>query len=340
MLVPARVLALAAALTFLGSLVLCEVVRRFALRRALLDAPNERSLHAVPIPRLGGVAIVLATLAAAAAGWSVAPHDARVLVAVAGVIALVGLRDDVRPVSAALRMTIQVGLAVLLLWQAGVPSLLVAHDVPLAVPAAVAGALLVVWIVGVLNIVNFMDGMDGLAGFQTMTACATLAVVLGLHGALGPFAIVLGCAALGFFAHNVPPARIFMGDAGSTFIGMSLAALAVLALHQGVPITQTALTLAPFLLDGTFTILRRARRGERVWEAHRTHLYQRAVQAGLSHREVLLVYTAWMAVSDVGAIAGSFSTAALGGGWALAVLGLIAVWRWVLRLESERARRA
>jgi UDP-N-acetylmuramyl pentapeptide phosphotransferase/UDP-N-acetylglucosamine-1-phosphate transferase len=339
-LVPARVLAAAAALTFLASLLLCEVVRRFAVRRALLDAPNARSLHAVPIPRLGGVAVVLSTLAACALGWPLAGRSVHVVVGVCSVIALVGLRDDVRPVSAALRITVQLGLAALLLWQVGAPALLVARDVPLAVPATVAGALLVVWLLGVLNIFNFMDGMDGLAGFQTMSACATLAVVLGLRGALGPFAIVLGCAALGFFAHNAPPARIFMGDAGSTFIGMALAALAVLALHEGIPITQTALPLAPFLLDGTFTILRRARRRERVWEAHRTHLYQRAVQAGLEHRQVLLVYMGWMGLADLGAIAGSSSSVALAAGWALAVAGLAAVWRWVVRLESERARAA
>ena len=182
--------------------------------------------------------------------------------------------------------------------------------------------------------------MDGLAGFQTMSACAALAVVLGRDSPLAPFAIVLGGAALGFFAHNFPPARIFMGDAGSTFIGMSLATLAVLAMHDGVPITETALPLAPFLLDGSFTLVRRARRGERIWEAHRSHLYQRAVQAGLGHRDVLLVYIAWMAVASAGAVLAARSPWALVAGWVAAAFGLVAVLRWVVRLESERARLA
>ncbi|MBX3196825.1 MAG: glycosyltransferase family 4 protein [Labilithrix sp.] len=330
----------AAIACFLASLVLCEVVRRFALRRALLDAPNERSLHTLPTPRLGGVGVVVATLAACGVGWRLAPPALHALVGVCAAIALVGLRDDVRPVSAAVRISVQLALAVTFLWVVGTPPLLVARELPLPLPSVLVGALLVVWIVGVLNIYNFMDGMDGLAGFQTLTACAALALVLGAGSALSAFAIVLGSSALGFFAHNFPPARIFMGDAGSTFIGMAFATLAVLGSHGGVPITESALPLAPFLLDGTFTIVRRALRRERIWQAHRTHLYQRAAQAGLSHREVLLVYMAWMASSAGAAVLTTSSARGLIAGWLVAVLGLVVVWRWVVRLESEPPRLA
>lgn len=340
MLVSARVLTATAIACFLASLVLCEVVRRFALGRALLDAPNERSLHTLPTPRLGGVAIVLTTLAACAVGWQLASPQLHVLIGACSVVAVVGLRDDIRPLSAATRMAIQLVLAIAFLWVVGTPPLLFARGLPLAVPGFVASALLVVWIVGVLNIYNFMDGMDGLAGFQTLSACAALAVVFGGGSSLSTFALVLGAASLGFFAQNFPPARIFMGDAGSTFIGMAFAALAVLGMHDGVPITETALPLAPFLLDGTFTIIRRALRKERIWQAHRTHLYQRAVQAGLGHREVLLVYMAWMGVATGGAVLASLGTGALVAGWLAALLGLVFVWRWVVRLESDRARLA
>jgi Fuc2NAc and GlcNAc transferase len=325
---------------FLASLAVCEVVRRFALGRALLDAPNERSLHTLPTPRLGGVGIVIATLAASAVGWRLASPPLHVLIGVCGVVALLGLRDDIRPVSAGTRIAVQLVLSIAFLWLVGTPPFLVARQLPLAVPAIVASALLVVWMVGVLNIYNFMDGMDGLAGFQALSACATLAMVFGGQSPLSVFAIALGAASLGFFAHNFPPARIFMGDAGSTFIGMALAALAVLGMHDGVPITQSALPLAPFLLDGTFTIVRRALRKERIWQAHRSHLYQRAVQAGLGHREVLLVYMAWMGVAAAGAVIASFGTGALVAGWLAALLGLLLVWRWVARLESERSRLA
>lgn len=318
---------------------LCEVVRRFAIRRALLDKVNERSLHAVPTVRLGGVAIVLATIATCLVGWTALSATLRMMVGGCAVLALVGLRDDIKPVSAALRMGIQLVLAIGFLVLVGVPPFLVAREVALPLPSLATGALLVVWIVGVLNIFNFMDGMDGLAGSQTVSVCVTLTIVLGASP-LVPFPVVLGAAALGFLAHNFPPARMFMGDAGSTFIGMALAALAVLAMRDGVPITESALPLAPFLLDGTFTILRRARRGERVWEAHRTHLYQRAVQAGLGHRDVLLVYIGWMGVCGATTIAASYIRWAVVAGWGVALLGLFIVWQWVVRLESEKARAA
>lgn len=331
--------ALTAIACFLASLVVCEGIRRFAHRRALFDAPNERSLHTLPTPRLGGVAIVLTTLAAAVLGWRSGTPALRSLIAACGAIALVGLRDDIRPLSARTRMLIQLAGSIAFLTYVGTPSFLLARGVALPLPPIITGVLLVIWMVAVLNIYNFMDGMDGLAGFQTVSAALALTVVLGAGSSLVGFSVPLAAAAFGFLAHNFPPARIFMGDAGSTFIGLAFAGLAVLGMHDGVPITETALPIAPFLLDGTFTILRRARRGERIWEAHRSHLYQRAVQAGLGHREVLLVYMAWMAVTAGGAIAASsFGTAALAGAWLAALLGLFLVWRWVLRLESDRAK--
>ncbi len=332
----ARVLTAAAIACFVVSLALCEVIRRQAIHRALLDAVNERSLHTAPTPRLGGVAIVVTTLLASMATWQLASRELRVLVVLCGGIALVGLRDDLRPVSALTRFALQFAAAIAFVWIAGVPPLLVARGIALPVPSLVTGAILVVWIVGVLNIYNFMDGMDGLAGFQTVAASAALAALLG-GGSPSLFALALGASASGFLAHNFPPARIFMGDAGSTFIGMAFAALAVLGMHHDKPLTESALPLAPFLLDGTFTIFRRALRREKVWQAHRTHLYQRAVQTGLAHREVLLVYMAWIGVSCTGALLASSAAGAIALAWGASVLGLALVWRWVVRRESERA---
>lgn len=324
---------------FVASLLGCELVRRVALRRALLDEVNERSLHTVPTPRLGGVAILVVALTASILAWRSATPEVHVLVAVCGGIGLVGLRDDLRPMSAAVRIAIQVAVSIAFLQLVGTPAFLVARGLPLPVPSSVATALLVVWMVAVLNIYNFMDGMDGLAGFQTVTASAALAVMLSGSSSLSYFALVLGASAFGFLVHNWPPARIFMGDAGSTFIGMSFAALAVLGMHHEVPISESALPLAPFLLDGTFTIVRRALRKEKIWKAHRTHLYQRAVQSGLGHREVLLVYVAWLSVSAGGAVLASQSTSALALAWLTSVLGLGLVWRWVVARESSASGR-
>jgi UDP-N-acetylmuramyl pentapeptide phosphotransferase/UDP-N-acetylglucosamine-1-phosphate transferase len=144
----------------------------------------------------------------------------------------------------------------------------------------------------------------------------------------------LAASSLGFLAQNAPPARMFMGDAGAYFIGMLFATVAVAGMHQGVPLTVTALPLAPFLLDGTFTIFRRLRRGEKIWQAHRSHLYQRAVQTGLGHRDVLLVYLAWIGACALAAIFASRDNAWLIAGWGVALLGLIVIWQWVLRREA------
>ena len=332
--VPSRLLT-EAIVAFLASLLGCELVRRVALRRALLDEVNDRSLHTVPTPRLGGVAVVVVTLLAAVLAWGTSSREVHVLVLVSGAIGLVGLRDDLRPLSAGLRILIQIAASIAFLQLVGTPPFLLARGVPLGLPPFVVTAMLVIWMVGVLNIYNFMDGMDGLAGFQT--ASAALAFVVLFNGtSMAGFALALSASSLGFLAHNFPPARIFLGDAGSTFIGMAFAALAVLGMHHEIPITESALPLAPFLLDGTFTIFRRALRKEKIWKAHRSHLYQRAVQTGLGHREVLLVYMAWMAVATAGAVLASRGPVALGLVWALALLGLLLVWRWVVRIESRR----
>jgi UDP-N-acetylmuramyl pentapeptide phosphotransferase/UDP-N-acetylglucosamine-1-phosphate transferase len=325
-----------AAAACLFTLIACELLRRFAIRRALLDGINERSLHSIPTPRLGGVAIVLAVLSAAAASASWSEPHTRALLFIGALIAAVGLRDDLRPLSASARIIIQIGAAALFLALVGVPPLLFAFGRAFPLPSAAVAILLVVWIVGVLNIYNFMDGMDGLAGFQTCSAAIALATSGEPSLAMGA---AMSGSALGFLAHNYPPARIFMGDAGSTFIGFTFAAFGVIGLHHGVPLTLAALALAPFLLDGTFTIIRRARRRERIWQAHRSHLYQRAVQSGLGHREVLLVYMGWMCIAAGSACAAiaTKSNALMFAGWGAALVGLVVVWRWVVHLESKCA---
>lgn len=320
---------------FVVSLVVGEAVRRLALRHTLLDAPNHRSLHVAPTPRLGGVAVVATTSAGALLVVPDPGAQTRALVGLCLALSLVGLHDDIKPLSSAFRFALQVALAGSALWLLGVPSLVVAPGVTFALPAWLLAPLLGIWIVAVLNICNFMDGMDGLAGTQTVIAASVLALLL--DGGAAHTMLLLAAASLAFLVHNYPPARMFLGDAGSTFIGMLLAGAAVLGMHRDIAIGQTALAFAPFLLDGTFTILRRAGRGEKVWEAHRSHLYQRAVTAGRTHREVLLVYTVWMAVSAGAALVAGRSPAALLAAWSCAIAGLALVHRWVRGLESERS---
>ncbi|HEX7600604.1 MAG TPA: glycosyltransferase family 4 protein [Polyangiaceae bacterium] len=295
----------------------------------------------MPTPRLGGAALVLAVVVAAIP-LVVRPGASTELraVLVAGiVVAGVGLIDDFRPLAASTRLVVQIAGSAALIAALGVPRLDILPGVPFDVPIWVAGAVLVVWMVGVLNIYNFMDGMDGLAGLQTVTAATAQCVLLGSVGAseLAAFSALVGASAGGFLLQNFPPARIFMGDAGSTFVGFAFATLGVLGMKHGLPLAAMALPLAPFLLDGTFTILRRAARREPIWKAHRTHLYQRAVQTDLGHREVLLVYAGWLGLVLGVAVLAPQSKLFVYVGWGVAVAALVAVWRWVNVRESQKA---
>jgi Fuc2NAc and GlcNAc transferase len=322
------------AAAFVVALVGSEWLRRAASAGALLDRPNERSLHTVPTPRLGGVAVVLSTFVVAASSAFYGSKELRVVLAFGALIAVLGFADDIRPLPAALRLFLQVAVAAWFLWALGAPEIVIASGVRLALPRWVDTAALIVWLVGVLNIYNFMDGMDGLAAVQAIGAAAAQAALLALGGAedVARLVTLVGAASAGFLAHNFPPARIFLGDAGSTFLGFVFAALAIVGMRHGVAITATGLPLAPFLLDGTFTILRRAVRREPVWKAHRSHLYQRAVQTGLGHREVLLVYAAWTALAVIAAM---FAPIA---GWCAVTIALFGIWSWVVRRESEKPR--
>ena len=330
---------------FLLALIACGLIRDFAARRALVDLPNERSLHTLPVPRLGGVGIAIAVWAVMGAVLVLGPgrpaKDVLVWLAASVVTAATGLVDDLRPVSAGVRMAIQLAIALAFTLVIGAPAqIALAEGVTLSLPVWATTAVWVVWIVGVLNIYNFMDGMDGLAGSQAIGAGLALAVGLAAHGHndLALLAGLLAMASAGFFVHNVGPARIFMGDAGSTMIGFTFAALALSAHARPdpLPLPVVPLALAPFLLDGTFTILRRASRGEAIWKAHRSHLYQRAVTSGQSHRDVLGPYAAWMGAAAIAAVLGARAGGALMLGLAATMLaGLLSTWLWVRRIEAR-----
>ena len=337
--------AIGCAIAFCGALAGCSALRAFSLRKNLLDHPNERSLHTVPVPRLGGVAIASAVWVAllvlhALRGSRPGKLELAWLVTSVPIAAL-GLVDDLRPLRAGTRLLLQFACAILFCALAGIPTGIsfVTHSL-VALPPAISLALWSFFIVAVLNIFNFMDGMDGLAGTQALGAA------LGIGGAFAlsrqfPLAALCGLIAAssaGFLFHNFPPAKIFMGDSGSTFLGFSFAALAVLGanLEPVVPAPVFALALAPFLLDGTFTLLRRAFRGEPIWKAHRTHFYQRAVTAGRTHHDVLAIYALLIAVGAASAVCavdvGVEGLLALG---LSAALALLALFIWVQRLEQS-----
>ncbi|MGH7295758.1 MAG: glycosyltransferase family 4 protein [Polyangiaceae bacterium] len=336
------------ATAFFLSLAGCVVVQRVARRLQLVDLPNQRSLHQVPVPRLGGVAIVSSVGAVLALGARLGPvavlggADLRAWLAGAAAIAVLGFVDDVRPLPAVARLVVQVGVTTVVLGAVlGGGELGVAAGLRLPLARSWVLPCAVLFVVGTTNIYNFMDGMDGLAATQTMSAGVALAAASAASGQVDValVALVIAAACAGFFVHNAPPATIFLGDAGSTSLGFTFGTLAFVAAARPspVPIGVVPVALAPFLLDGAFTILRRVRRGERVWQAHRSHLYQRAVASGLTHRNVLVVYAAWCAVSTTAAlqVARSDATATLVAVLA-ALLPLGLTWKWVVRRERAR----
>ena len=335
--------------SFLVALVACHVLRGLAERHALLDRPNERSLHTKPVPRLGGVGIVLGTLGAVFASLALVDDSASREIGawlVAGLVfAILGLADDLRGVGAGARFVVQNAFAAGFVLVVGVPTqVMLAPGLALTLPFGLALALWTVFIVGVLNIYNFMDGMDGLAALQAIGASLAISAALAVTGYPGTVVVplTLGAATAGFYIHNAPPAKIFMGDAGSTFVGFTFAAIALSGASRALPlpVLTVPLALAPFLLDGTFTIFRRLCRGERVWRAHRSHLYQRAVSTGLSHHDVLVRYATWIGSSAVASVV----VASHGGAAALVscgivLVGLILTVCWVRKLESEAVSR-
>lgn len=311
--------------TFAVALVLSWLVVATLVRRsALLDQPNERSMHSVPTPRGGGLPIALA----AAVGLAVVPDDRLAGLAQGALVALVavvGMVDDARGLSARTRMVVHLGAAAgaIALW--GAPRHLQLGGVDLVLPAALAVALTVVWIVGLLNAWNFMDGIDGIAGGAALTAATSWGAAAALAGA---DALLVGLAAIagasvGFLAWNWRPARIFMGDVASTALGYTFAVLPLLAPDVAPPARTPWLALGavfPFVYDAASTFVRRALRRENVFAAHRTHAYQ-LLALKIGHPRVSAGYAALSLLT--GGVGVAFAAGWVGEAAAWASLGLV-----------------
>lgn len=254
----------------------------------VLDAPNERSLHAHPIVRTGGLAIMVSL----GLGWGILawrfgwPEEMGWITVAALLTAVVSFIDDVRELSPGVRLTAHAMGAVVLV--AGGMAL------PWGWFGTVLTFLAIVW---VLNLYNFMDGMDGFAAGMAVFGFGFLGLAGSQSGneAYAWYCWMVAASALGFLLLNFPPARIFMGDAGSATLGLLAAAFSLWGIREGLfPLWFPVLVFSPFVVDATVTLFRRAWRGEKVWIAHRTHYYQRLVQAGWGHKKTVLAEYALM----------------------------------------------
>lgn len=279
----------------------------------LVDVPNERSAHSSPTPTLGGVGIS----AGLAAGLLAAPVPGawvRALL-VALVILLVSAVDDLgRPLSVVHKLLLQLAAAVSWVILAPAISIQLTGEWVLT-PGPITAVLTVLWLLWLMNVFNFMDGIDGLTVTQTAAMSLGLAMLLvTTDSPLLWVPVVVIAACLGFLLFNAPPARIFMGDVGSLSLGFVLGTMTLAAAGKGIPLWLSSLPLTAYVVDTSYTVVRRRLRGENVLRAHKEHLYQRLVQAGWSHLRVDVIALAVTGLFSAAAVLAVGGSRALSGG--------------------------
>ncbi|MCP2071235.1 UNVERIFIED_ORG: Fuc2NAc and GlcNAc transferase [Pseudomonas lini] len=279
------------------SLFLTAALRRYAMARSIIDVPNARSSHSIPTPRGGGVSIVVAFLLTLAllGQLGLVPLEYAVALGGAGaLVAIVGFMDDHGHIAARWRLLGHFSAAVwALLWLKGLaPLRLFGVSFDLSWLGHVLAAFYLVWI---LNLYNFMDGIDGIASVEALLACLSaslLYVLTGFTDLVWP-PLMLAAAVLGFLFWNFPPAKIFMGDAGSGFLGIALGVISLQVAWVSQDLFWAWLILlGVFIVDATVTLLRRLIRGDKVYEAHRSHAYQFASRQYGRHLPVTLAVAA------------------------------------------------
>ncbi len=269
-------------------------------KQGVIDFPNERSSHTGPTPRGGGIVIVITLIVLVTTTIITGNSNLSfIYLGVILVIALMNLLDDTLNLRIYIRLLIQTGAACLVVYDTAPIS-----HLPLPQPLNISLGILsfpisVFWILGLMNIYNFLDGIDGYAGAKTIIASTTLAIFIPEYQL-----ICFGIAAstLGFLLFNWQPAKIFMGDTGASTLGFFFATIPFY--FQSLP-TEEGIFLVIILLwffisDGVFTIFRRLFKGEKIWKAHRSHLYQRLVVSGYVHQTVVLIIISYNLVLITG----------------------------------------
>ncbi len=329
---------LALAASYIG----VAAIRRLAERRRILDIPNERSSHTWPTPRGGGLAVVAVVMGGIWIYACLYPPSSwgalTIFTLGAVLIAVISGLDDLHPLPVWVRFMAH-GLSALLAILAFGYWHTIGWPGSVGLSLGLFGALLAfLWIVGLTNAYNFMDGIDGIAGGQAVVAGLGWAILgwIGGQPLVGVMGGLIAVASFGFLGHNWPPARIFMGDVGSAFLGYAFASITVLAAQSNPVFMLAGIALVwPFVFDAVFTFCRRLCRGEKVWEAHRSHLYQRLVISGLSHARVSAIY---IGLAMLGLI---WALALVLGRRDMALIGAIVIpaaawglWLWTCRREG------
>jgi UDP-N-acetylmuramyl pentapeptide phosphotransferase/UDP-N-acetylglucosamine-1-phosphate transferase len=311
-------------------------------RLRIIDHPNERSLHSQPMPRTGGIAIwvgIITGVLAIAISFGFRAEVGWIMGA-AFIVAAISFIDDRANVPVRIRLIIHL-IAGSLLLASGISSPSLWPSTETALPIGLIWLFCLFYMIWMTNLYNFMDGMDGFAGGMAVIGFGTLGLLgqLAGDGYYAAMCWVVAAATAGFLMWNFPPARIFMGDTGSSTLGLLAAGLSLWADRAELfPLWLAVLVFAPFVIDATLTLARRTLKGQRIWEAHRDHYYQRLVQAGWSHRRTVLWEYGLMLLCSAGALLAFQAPVAmqwsmLGGVLAICLAGVFGV-RW---LEQRRA---
>jgi UDP-N-acetylmuramyl pentapeptide phosphotransferase/UDP-N-acetylglucosamine-1-phosphate transferase len=312
-----------AAVVLVASYAGTGLILRVLKSRAILDHPNPRSSHRRPTPTGGGIAVVaIVALAWLWIGLRAPGMQALQLIGLAVALAALSWLDDLKGLSPFVRLPAHLAAVAAALMLAPPPGPVFGGLLPGTLDLLAAG-LVWVWF---LNLFNFMDGIDGIAGVETAAigvGVVVVTAVAGLPGEHALFGLALAAAALGFLGWNWHPAKIFLGDVGSVPLGFLLGWLLISLAGRG---QWAAALILPFyyLADATTTLVRRALRGERVWQAHREHFYQQGVGRGLSHAQVVR-HILW-----VDAVLIALAVAAVRGWTWAALIGAVVVVSWLL----------
>lgn len=328
-------------LVFILSLLLTDGVRYYALRYNLIDHPNQRSSHRIPTPRGGGIAIVLSFFLALTDLWLNHLVSTSLFYALIGgvVIAISGLCDDFYSIKARIRLMIQFATAMFALYiLGGLPTLdFGTWQFHLSFFGTLIGIISIVWLI---NLYNFMDGIDGLAGsegFFVSLSAGAMTWIIHYHDIAVVF-FLLAASILGFTVLNWQPAKIFLGDVGSSFLGYTLAILGIYCIKQTpLSISFWLILLAVFICDASFTVIQRTLSGKTWYLAHREHAYQLLSMDGASHRKItllILIYNLLILLPSA-AISLYFNNAA-GIIMLVNIVCLFTIWRFIRNRFNHR----
>ena len=263
---------------FILTLLFTGYMRHYALKKNIIDNPNERSSHSVPTPRGGGVAVVISYLLALGLliySNDISVHIGMTVITAGFIIALLGFLDDHGHINSMLRLAIHFMVAIgVVISLGGFAEVAILNGIQLGFFANIIAVLFLVWL---LNLYNFMDGINGIASTEVITSTVSMAIIYWVlnHIVDEKSLILLAACAFGFLLWNFPKAKIFMGDACSGFLGLILGIFALIALKVDIALfCAWLICLGVFIVDATFTLIRRVVTGHKMYDAHRSHSYQ------------------------------------------------------------------